>query len=102
VDQTKVSEMFSLIKGKLTTLITNFQSTYDRVTPKKSNSLPKRSLSRKNSERYVKLDTENLDLIANILIGVKRSLTNFTIIPGKQLDDLDFSKKLSSQIDWVS
>lgn len=51
--------------------------------------------------KFVKFDSHNFDIIVNILIGIKKSCANLTIIPGKELDDHEFKKQLSSQNDWV-
>lgn len=46
--------------------------------------------------------TENFDIIVNILIGIRRSLSNLVDIPGKKLDDYQFVKQLSTENDWLA
>lgn len=38
----------------------------------------------------------------NILIGIRRSLSNLVEIPGKKIDDYEYSKRLSQENEWVS
>lgn len=38
----------------------------------------------------------------NILIGIRRSLSNLVEIPGKRIDDYEYSKRLSQENEWVS
>jgi hypothetical protein len=47
------------------------------------------------------MESHNFDIILNILIGIRRSLSNISEIAIKKLDDYQFRKKLSSEIDWV-
>ena len=51
--------------------------------------------------RAITLESHNFDIILNILIGIRRSLSDISEISIKQLDDYQFRKKLSSEIDWI-
>jgi len=51
--------------------------------------------------KFVKFDSQNFDIIVNILIGIRKSLSNITNIPGKELSDHEYHKRLSSQNDWM-
>jgi len=52
--------------------------------------------------RFVRPESQNFDIIINILIGIRRSLSNLVEIPGKKLDEWQFNKRLSSENEWVS
>jgi hypothetical protein len=40
--------------------------------------------------KFVRLQSDNFDIIINILIGIRRSLSNLVEIPGKALDKHEF------------
>jgi hypothetical protein len=56
---------------------------------------------REMAGKAITLESHNFDLIMNILIGIRRTLSDISEISIKQLDDYQFRKKLSSEIDWV-
>lgn len=51
--------------------------------------------------RAITLESQNFDIILNILIGIRRSLSDISEISVKNLDDYQYRKKLSSEIDWI-
>ena len=66
----------------------------------------KKSISRKDElgggGKFMRIQSENFDIIINILIGIRRRLTNLVEIPGKRLDNYEFQKRLSQENEWVS
>jgi 1-phosphatidylinositol-4-phosphate 5-kinase len=52
--------------------------------------------------KFVRLQSDNFDIIINILIGIRRSLSNLVEIPGKALDKHEFQKRLGLENDWIS
>lgn len=51
--------------------------------------------------KAITLESHNFDIILNILIGIRRSLSDISDISVKKLDDYQYKKKLSSEIDWI-
>jgi 1-phosphatidylinositol-4-phosphate 5-kinase len=51
--------------------------------------------------KAITLESQNFDIILNILIGIRKTLSDISDIGSKKLDDYQFRKKLSSEIDWV-
>lgn len=43
---------------------------------------------------FVRFDSENFDIIINILIGIRRRLSCLVEIPGKILDKYEYKKRL--------
>jgi hypothetical protein len=37
--------------------------------------------------KFVRMESHNFDLVMNILIGIRRSISNLVEIPGKAIDD---------------
>ena len=48
------------------------------------------------------MDSDNFDLIINILIAIRRSLSNLVEIPGIELGFHEFNKRLGTENDWMS
>lgn len=61
----------------------------------------KKNNKEEGAGKAITLESHNFDIILNILIGIRRSLSDISEISVKQLDDYQFRKKLSSEIDWV-
>lgn len=51
--------------------------------------------------QILKKESESFDIILNILIGIRRSISNLYEIPGIQLDMWQFEKKLCTENEWV-
>lgn len=52
--------------------------------------------------QYVKMDSDSYDVILNVLVGVKRSLSDLTDVLPKKLDDYQYVKKLTMESDWIT
>ena len=52
--------------------------------------------------KYVSLHSVNFDLIINILICMRRTISNLAEAPGTTLEDRHFRKKIVTENDWVS
>ena len=74
----------------------------------------KRKMSRNTSQRqqpgkqqmgkggkFVRIEGEKFDIILNILIGIRRSLSTIVRLPGQELSDWQYKKKMSTESDWV-
>ena len=46
-------------------------------------------------------ESASFDIILNILIGIRRSISNLYEIPGIALDKWQFQKKLCSENEWI-
>ena len=44
--------------------------------------------------RFISMQSDNFDIIINILVGIRRSLSNLVDIPGRKLDDYEYQKRL--------
>ncbi len=51
---------------------------------------------------FVKIQSQNFDIIINILIAIRRCLSNLVDIPGKALGDHEVQKRLGQENDWIS
>ena len=54
-----------------------------------------------NKGKYVRFEGAKFDIILNILIGIRRSLSTLVHLPGQDLTDWQFLKRTSSSSDWV-
>ena len=52
--------------------------------------------------KYIKIQSDNFDIIINILIGIRRSLSHLVEIQGIELGKHEFSKRLGHENDWIS
>ena len=52
--------------------------------------------------KFVKTYSANFDLIINILINIRRSLSNLVEIPGVSLEKRLFKQKITTITDYVS
>jgi len=50
---------------------------------------------------FVRIEGAKFDIILNILIGIRRSLSTLVHLPGQELTDWQFKKKTSSESDWI-
>ena len=50
---------------------------------------------------FVRFEGKKFDIILNILIGIRRSLSTIVRLPGEELSDWQFEKKMSSESDWI-
>jgi 1-phosphatidylinositol-4-phosphate 5-kinase len=50
----------------------------------------------------MKLHSANFDLIINILIGIRRTVSNLAESTNAPMDERTFRKKVSTECDWVS
>ena len=51
--------------------------------------------------KFVRIEGAKFDIILNILIGIRRSLSTLVRLPGQELTDWQFKKKMSSESDWI-
>jgi len=51
--------------------------------------------------KFVRIEGAKFDIILNILIGIRRSLSTVVRLPGQQLTDQQYRKKMSVKSDWV-
>ena len=51
--------------------------------------------------KFVRIEGAKFDIILNILIGIRRSLSTVVRLPGQSLTDREYRKKLSVESDWV-
>lgn len=51
--------------------------------------------------KFVRFEGAKFDIILNILIGIRRSLSTIVRLPGQQLTDWQFKKKIVTESDWV-
>ena len=49
----------------------------------------------------MRFEGAKFDIILNILIGIRRSLSILVHLPGQELTDWQFEKRTSSESDWV-
>ena len=49
----------------------------------------------------MRIEGEKFDIILNILIGIRRSLSTIVRLPGQELSDWQYKKKMSTESDWV-
>ena len=95
------------------------QEMYDDLVNKKSNkeedskdeverrqSSTKKALKQNTDElaggKFVKTYSANFDLIINILINIRRSLSNLVEMPGINVDKRLFEQKITTITDYVS
>lgn len=63
-------------------------------------------MTKKNSKpgkggKFVRFEGEKFDIILNILVGIRRSLSQIIRLPGRQLTDYQFQKKTVTQSEWI-
>merc|ERR1712151_1327898 len=54
-----------------------------------------------NAGKFVRMEGANFDIIINILIGIRRSISNLYYVPGDGLEKHQFKKKLCHEQDWL-
>ena len=48
------------------------------------------------------MQSQSFDVVLNILVGIKRSLSNLVEVPNTPLDDWQFEKILITESDWLA
>ena len=51
--------------------------------------------------KFVRIEGAKFDIILNILIGIRRSLSTLVRLPGVDLNEWQFKKSMSSESDWL-
>ena len=77
----------------------------DEIEKKQSST--KKTLKQQNTDelaggKFVKTYSANFDLIINILINIRRSLSNLVEMPGINVDKRLFEQKITTITDYVS
>lgn len=67
----------------------------------KSQLLKSKSAAEGKGGNFVRIEGAKFDIILNILIGIRRSLSTLVRLPGLELTDWQFEKKMSSESDWI-
>ena len=106
VEKQAIQEIVDIIKDNCISLINAYDQSFKKMKEKNEIRRPKTVKRVANNDelkggKFVKFDSQNFDIIVNILIGIRKSLTNLTIIPGTYLNEYEFTKKLSCQNDWI-
>ena len=52
--------------------------------------------------KFIQTQSGSFDVIMNVLIGIKRSLSNLVEIPQLGLSEWQFERKLMTESDWMS
>ena len=82
-----------LLKRKMST------SAYQKDRP---NTLtPKKRGAEGKGGKFVRIEGAKFDIILNILIGIRRSLSTLVRLPGVELSDWQFKKSMMSESDWI-
>lgn len=50
---------------------------------------------------FVRIEGKKFDIILNILIGIRRSLSTLVRLPGQELTEWQFQKKVTSESDFI-
>lgn len=87
-----------LIRQELQQLQEQAGEIIDKSDTHKKNQLEKRETQPKEigaaGGKFVRIQSQNFDIIMNILIGIRRSISSLTDIPGKAIDDHEYAKQL--------
>ena len=51
--------------------------------------------------KFVRIEGEKFDIILNILVGIRRALSSVVRLPGQELTEYQYRKKMSTESDWI-
>ena len=55
-----------------------------------------------NQGKFVRVEGDNFDIIINILIGIRRSVSSlYNLLPGQQIDPKQYTKRFCSENEWL-
>ena len=74
------------------------QSMYSRAN---NSSYQKKQKEPGSKGNFVRIEGAKFDIILNILIGIRRSLSTLVRLPGVELSEWQFKKSMMSESDWV-
>ena len=87
---------------KTTTLTNNEESKDGNTTQNKTMIAQNKPKGQEGKGgKFVRIEGAKFDIILNILIGIRRSLSTLVRLPGQELTDWQFKKKMSSESDWI-
>ena len=70
-------------------------------TNKKDTLSPKKKGAEGKGGKFVRIEGAKFDIILNILIGIRRSLSTLVRLPGVELTPWQYKKSMMTESDWI-